>query len=107
MKSLLPLALTLMLATPAVAGGRIDEICTPDVLPSVSDPHPVLSQIFAKANDPAPSDPYFEDMGPREVLLARIGADGKLELSCVNDEKSARAFLEARTPRARTTAEEK
>ena len=107
MKTLFPLVLTLALAVPAMAGGRIDEICTPDAVPSVSDPHRALSQIFAQADTSGAGDPYFADMGPREVVLARIGADGKLELSCVNDEKAARAFLDARVPRVQSAAEEK
>ena len=107
MKNLFPLVVTLALAVPAMAGGRIDEICTPDVIPSVSDPHPALAQIFVQADASGTADPYFDGMGPREVVLARIGADGKLELSCVNDEKAARAFLDARTPRVQSTQVEK
>jgi hypothetical protein len=33
--------------------------------------------------------------GPAEVIVARIGPDGKPILSCVNNESAARAFLDA------------
>jgi hypothetical protein len=34
-------------------------------------------------------------MGPVEVVLARIGPDGKPVISCFNNEAAARAFLDA------------
>ena len=37
----------------------------------------------------------YAPMGPVEVVLARIGADGKPILSCVNNAAAAQAFLDA------------
>ena len=108
MKTLLTLGFTLALATPlAAAGSRVDPMCTPDALPSATDPHAYLTRVFARAEVPADVDPYSAPAGPMEVVILRLGDDGKPVLACVDDEHAARAFFEAPVARVRTAPEEK
>jgi hypothetical protein len=99
------LAVTLV-ASPLLANDGIDRICTPEELPSVTRPHVELSRLFTRSEVPA-EDPYTAPMGAVEVVLARVNADGKVELSCVDTEAAAREFFKAPFARTKSTAEEK
>jgi hypothetical protein len=54
-------------------------------------PQTSLSAMFASPDGEASDHPF----GPPEVVVARIGADGKPELSCVGSEAAARRFFES------------
>lgn len=95
-----------LVASPLLANDGIDRICVPDELPSVTRPHVELSRLFARVDEPA-HDPYTAPMGAVEVVLARINADGEVELSCVDTEAAARAFFKAPFARTKNAAEEK
>lgn len=99
--------IALVAATSATAGEAIDRICTPDELPSVTQPHPELSRVFAGDAEDAGTDPYTASMGAMEVVLARINVDGEIELSCVDTEAAAREFFKAPFARTKKAAEEK
>ena len=103
MRWLLLATLTFTLASFPASAGRIDPMCAPDELPSVTQPMPDLSRVFARAStrsDESSSGPA----GGMEVVVARIAADGSVVLSCVDGEAGARAFFAAPGPHARTPA---
>lgn len=90
--SLLLFTAALLVSTSAAANDGLDRICTPDELPSVTRPQVELSRVFVRA-DVRAADPERMPPGAMEVVVARIGADGALELSCVDTEAAARAFF--------------
>ena len=57
-----------------------------------------LAALFATPAAPEiveTADGVMAPQGPMEVVLARIGSDGKVVMACVDDEKAAQRFLEA------------
>jgi hypothetical protein len=57
-----------------------------------------LAALFATPAHPEvveTEDGVMAPQGPMEVVLARIGSDGKVIMTCVDDEKAAQRFLEA------------
>jgi hypothetical protein len=56
-----------------------------------------LAQIFAAVPASDATVPAEEGSAPGsiELVVARIGADGKVVMACVDNEKAARHFLEA------------
>lgn len=101
----LTLAVTLP-PSPLLANDAVDRICTPDALPSATRPDVELTRVFARVEEPA-SDPFTAPMGAVEVVLARVNADGEVELSCVDTEAAAREFFKAPFARTKNAAEEK
>lgn len=62
-------------------------------------PRVELAQLFARFNDDALSieteDGVSAPMVATEMLVARLGTDGKPVMVCVDNEESARRFLDA------------
>ena len=105
---------SIVAATSAAANDGVDRICDPHDLPSATQPHVEMSRadfsaklaaVFAPADGVESADDVR--MGAMEVVVARIGANGKVELSCVDDEAAARAFFAAPLARVKNAAEEK
>jgi hypothetical protein len=57
-----------------------------------------LTALFERASDVVVTGTgmVVTESDAPEVLVARIGADGRAVIGCVNDAKSARAFFDAR-----------
>lgn len=81
-----------------------DRVCIRESIARVASPRYDLSPLFALAatesvqTDDGVSAPH----GPMEVIVARIGPDGKLVYACVDSEEGVRAFLEAPASRLKT-----
>lgn len=104
MRTIIPAVFALVL-TSSLAAGEVDKMCVLEELPTVTQPMPELSRIFARAEQ-ASADPYTAPMGAVEVVVARIGSDGRVEMSCVDTEEGARAFFTAPFAREKRTHEE-
>jgi putative intracellular protease/amidase len=83
---------------PAVlaSDGANDRICTRDAVVRPVSPRPAIAAAFA--NKPAQvvvEDGLTAPMGPTEVVVARIGADGKVVMSCVDTPEAAERFFRA------------
>jgi len=87
-------ALVVFSATVASAS---DEACTRDTLPRVAPP---TSAAAAGVGGPTP-------YGKMDVLVARIGSDGKVIIACVDSEAAAKRFLEAPIEKVAKKAQEK
>jgi hypothetical protein len=95
------------LATAVVvhAESPADRACARDGVTRLTPARAELLALFAPARFSQSGDPDSEvietptgtyaPMGPVEVIMARIGPDGKPVLSCFNNEAAARAFLDA------------
>ncbi len=96
-------------ATTAVSAAEqaTDRACTRDGAAHLVPAHDELTALFARrqaqasatenTTESAPENTTLEPMGPPEVLMARIGSDGKLVVVCVDNETAARRFLDAST----------
>lgn len=98
-------------AAPQVAAGESDLTCTRELRPQAPLLRASVAAIFAStASDPS-SEPLGDEATPHlssvEVVLARIGPDGKPILACVDSETAALRFLEAQASRLRGRAQEK
>lgn len=86
-------------ATTAVSAAEqaTDRACTRDGAAHLVPAHDELTALFARrqAQASATENATVEPMGPPEVLMARIGSDGKLVIVCVDNETAARRFLDA------------
>ena len=89
-----PALLFLFCAMPAL-GGEPDGSCTRlDARPARARID--LRRVFAPAASPVRTDTGVSVTLPvMEVVIARIGSDGKPVLACVDTEAAARRFLEA------------
>lgn len=113
MRGLISFALLAAITTSAAGGEAIDRICTPDELPSVTQPQGELTRVFAPVEIPSTTS-TVESLkgtlqmppGAMEVVVARINADGNVELSCVDSEAAARAFF-TKLAKQKREAEEK
>lgn len=96
-RGLVPFALLAVLTATSAAGSEaVDRICTPDELPSVTQPQREPTRAFAPVEiraTPSAAEALQMPPGAMEVVVARINADGKVELSCVDTEAAARAFF--------------
>ena len=87
----------LFIALPALAS---DQSCTRETLKPVG----AVTRIdVASLFERKPSEPE----GSMEVVLARIGKDGKPILACVDSAEAAKRFLEAPVERLATAPKEK
>ena len=69
-----------------------------EVVAALPSPSRTLKALFATpATEEAidTTDGVAVGMGAMEVVIARIGTDGRLVTACVDSEKAARAFLES------------
>jgi hypothetical protein len=89
-----PFAFSLLLASlPATAS---DRACTREALPQarVAPRIDVLAAVFDARQVADPTSGKVTTIETTEVVIARIGADGKLVLACVDTKDAARRFLE-------------
>jgi hypothetical protein len=90
-------AATLAYAGNAPAIKTADRACPVDGTEHLVPSHDELTALFAR---PEPQLTVTKTgtaapMGPPEVLVARVGADGKIAIVCVDNEEAARHFLDA------------
>jgi len=90
------LALVVFAATVASAS---DEACTRDTLPRGA----AAASAARSAPEAGAAPPY----GKMDVLVARIGPDGKVIIACVDSEAAAKRFLEAPIEKVAKKAQEK
>lgn len=78
-----------------------DRVCTRDTVVRAVSPRVALAAAFAnKPEQGVVEDGLTAPMGPMEVVVARIGTDGKVVMSCVDTPEAAeRFFREARAAR--------
>jgi len=95
-------------ATVAHAQTAFDRACTRDGVAHLVPARDELTALFARpeSHTIATSTGTVAPMGPPEVLVARIGPDGKVVVACVDNETAARRFLEA-PPETLSKAKEK
>jgi hypothetical protein len=90
-------AIAILIASAAFgAQTSSDEACTRDAIPRVSQ-QPQSTTLFMLADREArivqTTNGVLAPMAAPEVLMARIGPDGKLMIVCVDGEDSARKVL--------------
>ena len=89
----------LMLAAPLAfaSNDAVDRVCTRDVIPRAAGARPDVSAMFATTIE-EPVDEgtaVFSMPGTLELLVVRIGEDGKPVAACVDNEEAAHRFLDA------------
>jgi len=76
-----------------------DRVCVRDLAARAAATRPALAALFAAHHADAPevatADGVNVAAGTFEVLVARIGTDGKPVLACVDTETAAKRFLDA------------
>ncbi|HYH08561.1 MAG TPA: hypothetical protein VEK11_16010 [Thermoanaerobaculia bacterium] len=86
----------LALAAPlALASDANDRVCTRDVIPGFSQIRPELAALFVPAAEPVDTGDAVFTTGPLELLVVRLGEDGKPVAVCVDNEEAAQKFLDA------------
>jgi len=96
----------LLIAMAATASAASDEACTRETLKPVAVPaqkHIDVEALFRA--DPA-AGAAAAPLDGMEVLIARIGPDGKPVLACVDSAEAAKKFLEAPIENTRRAAKE-
>ena len=89
----------LLIAMAGTASAASDEACTRETLKPLAVPAQTRIDVEALFRA-APLDGM-------EVLIARVGPDGKLVLACVDSAEAAKKFLEAPIEKTRRAAKEK
>src|SRR5688572_17331988 len=99
-------ALALLIAMTANAS---DQSCTRDTLrpASVAATRIDVAALFERRVVAADGTTRTEPIEGMEVLIARIGTDGKPVLACVDSAAAAKRFLEAPVDKLATAAKEK
>jgi len=92
----------MLAALAATAASASDEACTRDILKPVGAPaqRVILDALFEKSA----ADVYGRGI---EVLVVRIGLDGKPVLACVDSAEAAKRFLETPIENVARKAREK
>lgn len=75
----------------------LDRVCIPETVPRIASPRAEVT--------PAPTvldRGVGAPMGPMDIIVARIGPDGKVITACVDSEEAARKFLETPVQQLRT-----
>ncbi|HEX7833383.1 MAG TPA: hypothetical protein VF787_27280, partial [Thermoanaerobaculia bacterium] len=100
-RTIVALIATLVIATPLFAAGAAsDDACTREALPRTQTLVIAAAQIdtlFAasEAAESIETDTGVTiEMPAMEVVVARVGADGKLVLGCVDSAAAAKRFFE-------------
>jgi hypothetical protein len=94
----------------AASDAANDRICTRDAVVRAVSPRAAIAAAFA--NKPAQvvvEDGLTAPMGPTEVVIARIGSDGKVVMSCVDTPEAAERFFQqarAASPQKSETQEQ-
>lgn len=96
-------ALVLASTTMVSAENAADRSCTREALsPAAGVARAELTALFARPDREAQvittPNGVIAPMGPPEVLMARIGDDGKVVVVCVDSEEAARRFLDGPVP---------
>lgn len=75
--------------------GASDRMCTRDTVARAATLRAKVAEAFAQKPEQVvvPADDFTASMGPMEVIVARIGADGKPVMSCVDTPEAAVRFL--------------
>jgi hypothetical protein len=94
----------LALAAPLFADEFDRGACVRGTVARVASPQYEIARLFAFENTAsvATEDGVSAPMGSMEMIVARIGPDGKLITACVDNEEAARKFLETPVERIRT-----
>jgi hypothetical protein len=84
-------------AVVAHAENPSDRACTRDGVAHLVPAHDELAALFARSGEQTivTENGTIAPMGPPEVLMARVGPDGRIAIVCVDSETAARRFLEA------------
>lgn len=96
------IALAALAAAPAaLASDEADRSCTRDRIARTvtSAPRLALVEAFAKPQQEVIDDGMTGPMGPLEVIVVRIGKDGKPVMSCVDTPEAAERFFKAAAER--------
>jgi hypothetical protein len=71
-----------------------DRICTRDTVARAAMVRTSLAEAFSQKPEQAvPQDDLTAPMGPMEVIVARIGTDGKPVMTCVDTPEAAERFF--------------
>ncbi|HKR62671.1 MAG TPA: hypothetical protein VJZ00_02975 [Thermoanaerobaculia bacterium] len=78
-------------------GSSAERACSPDGVTHLVPARDEIAALFARPEQQAIETPTGTayPAGPAEVLVARIGEDGKVVIACVDNEAAARRFLDA------------
>jgi hypothetical protein len=81
----------------AHAENASDRVCTRDGVAHLVPARAELAALFARREPELiqTATGRVATAGPAEVMMARIGADGKIVMVCVDSEAAARKFLDA------------
>jgi NAD(P)H-dependent flavin oxidoreductase YrpB (nitropropane dioxygenase family) len=84
-------------AATAHAESASDRSCTRDGVTRLVPARAELAALFARREPELipTATGRVSTMGPSEVMMARVGADGKIVIVCVDTEAAARHFLDA------------
>jgi len=85
--------MTVAAALTARSEESADRGCTRDALPRLSAPARLADLFAARRGSVETADGVASRDGATEVVVARIGADGKPVMACVDNEEAARRFL--------------
>ncbi|HYI11343.1 MAG TPA: hypothetical protein VEK57_19970 [Thermoanaerobaculia bacterium] len=81
-------------ASDAASDTASDRICIRGTFVRTATVRAKLAEAFARKPEPAvPQNEFIAPMGPMEVIVARIGADGKPVMSCVDSPEAAERFF--------------
>jgi hypothetical protein len=85
--------MTMAAALTARSEEASDHACTRDALPRISAPARLAEMFAGRDASVQTPDGVISRDGATEVVMARIGADGKPVMACVDNEQAARRFL--------------
>lgn len=99
-----PVVLALAAPLAHAADDAVDRVCIRESIARIASPRYDLAPLFALATTDSvqTEDGVSAPHGAMEVIVARVGPDGKLVYACVDSEEGVRAFLEAPAERIRT-----
>lgn len=89
-------AAILVAASPVAHAGQYDNdrACTRELVPRAAE-RLALAALFERSGESVETtNGVSAPMGPAEVVLVRIGEDGKPVMECVDNEAAARRFLD-------------
>jgi hypothetical protein len=85
----------LLIVVAATASAASDEACTRETLKPLAVPAPTHIDVDALFRADPAAGAAAAPLEGMEVLIARVGPDGKLVLACVDSAEAAKKFLEA------------
>jgi hypothetical protein len=96
----------LLVVVAATASAASDEACTRETLKPLAVPAPTHIDVDALFSPDPAAGAAAAPLEGVEVLIARVGPDGKLVLACVDSAEAAKKFLEAPIEKTRRKAQE-